>query len=148
MPEGGTLPLILGAVPAVAGLLGKIYLAGSADSKVTRRLAKDSELYKEVPESSKKALEELISQEVQIHVQRRRRKISWITVVTLVVVAAVMGGAGSGLAWLALNTSWVFWYFFVPVAFLGFGLVAAGALQVFTYPDESGNYPTRGRQKS
>ncbi|GBG35818.1 hypothetical protein [Mycobacterium montefiorense] len=139
MPEGGTLPLILGAVPAVAGLVGNIYLAGSADSRVTRRIAKDAELYKEVPTSSKQALEDLISQEVQLHIRRRLRKISWSAVATLIFVAAVTAAAGGGLAWLALNVTGFFWFVFAPVAFFGFALTAAGFFQLFTYPDGSGN---------
>lgn len=140
--EGGLLSLVLGAVPPIAGLMGKLYLAGS-DSRVTRKIEKDAALLKVVPDACKPAIEQLLHDEVQEHLRRRRRKVGWPAVAAMIVIAAITAGVGTALAFAALNWSWLMWFVFGPVTFLGFLLTLIGYGQIFKYPDDEGNYPTR-----
>jgi siroheme synthase (precorrin-2 oxidase/ferrochelatase) len=115
-------------------------------TRVTRRIARDSELYGVVPDSSKPKLEDLIAEEVSLHIKRRKRKVDWSSVATLVMVAAITGGLGYALAWAALEYSWLIWFIFAPVTLFGFLLSVAGSLQLFIYPNDDGTYPVRQRR--
>lgn len=125
--------MLLGAVPALAGLVGRLYLAGS-DGRVTRKIEKDSALLGIVPDSCKLPLEDLITKEVELHVQRRNRKLDWSAVAAAIIVAAVTAAVGFGLALTALEYWWPIWFLFVPVTLFGFILTLIGFNQIFKYP--------------
>lgn len=145
MLMGGTTGLLAAAANMIVSVLtlfaGTIF--STSDTRLVRKIERDAALLKELPETAKAVMEDLIAYEVQQHSDRRKqraiRRVNKGTVAALVFIAVVTASIGGGLAFLAVDHGWGWWVPFGIVTGFGFLLMAVGAGQIFTYGDQLGS---------
>ncbi len=91
----GWLTAVAAAIPPLAGVAAKIYLA-SSDSRLVHKIEQDIALHDIAPERSKDILEKLVFAETLAHAQRRLNKAN----------RKIMnrpGSAGGSIYWIATS---------------------------------------------
>ena len=112
----------------------------TSDTRLVRKIERDSAILKELPDAAKPVMEDLIKYEVQQHSDRRKqravRHVNPVAVVGTTFLAGITFALLWGLAYLAVKHGWFWWIPFGAVT--GFGLlfmVSAGST-IFYYGDK------------
>ncbi|GAB3621148.1 hypothetical protein GCM10027417_24090 [Glutamicibacter endophyticus] len=129
------------ATAVVIPLLGLIikYRSDNQDPGAVRRMKRHAQLATELPEESKKHLEELLDVESGLYAERMKRraqrKLKGGTLGAVILVALVFGGALFGLSAWAFIWPWA-WIFVGVTGFFCVLFLVAGAMQLYEYPQD------------
>ncbi|ORV41887.1 hypothetical protein AWC00_13980 [Mycobacterium conspicuum] len=124
----------------------------TSDTRLVRKIERDSAILKELPETAKPVMEDLIRYEVQQHSDRRKqravRHINPVAVAGMIIIAGITFALGWGLAYLAVKHGWFWWIPFGALTGFGLLLMASGGRTVVYYGDEAPGRPSKQRQPS